>query len=284
MVVITVNNKCSVKKCKEPIYTKGLLQLCKKHLISGIEKNHRKCCKIIRHYLGDNKYIISTVPHSKVEAGTKLKIKTQKSGWFDIEVRKATYTIAVSRQHDLPMVIDGLVNLYSKKIMEKDVSDIYDRLRSITVYKSVWIHQARGTKMYPESGHIAHARWGGVDFYYHLPGCINTKLPTKVIWRMCDNLNRKIRSEAEFRNDRRLAREDNKKFFERIPDKLEIRYRDAKRAGMCTPGINNFVNVFNLNIKKSYKARFVYKIVSRNNKYKYYLSDLKKVIRSAMRK
>jgi len=168
-----------------------------------------------------------------------------------LQYRKSNVDIIASTQHDLPLVVDGMINLYSK---------IQRKIYKTSVYKATWIvHTNSGASTAHKYGYIGKLNTKNGVIYYH----------ADTIQQAFHGVNSKeAGTNAEHRK--------KSNFKDKIPEDLTISYQDSIDAGNCPSGTTNFVHQFKLKQNKDYNARKIFMLAPRNN-------NLKRVINYAMK-
>lgn len=125
--------------------------------------------------------------------------------------------VAPGLRHDLPVVVDGLVNLYSR-IVEPGV------------YAADWIMQGRGLELRSESGYIA--KHGKMTYH------------AKTIQAAKKGLEKKRKADILARYAKRIEGRDLLRQCKGIEITVEVAH---EIGGYCFPGIENFRKQYDLN-------------------------------------
>jgi hypothetical protein len=169
-----------------------------------------------------------------------------------VQYRDAKVNIKISKQHDLPLIVDDMMNLYSK---------FKRKIYKTSIYEASWIvHTNSGASVNYHNGYIARLKIKNDYLYYHADSVKDA----------FKGVSEKVKKHNEFYKK-------HGKFIDSIPEKLNISFKDSIEAGNCESGTMNFINRNKLNKSKSYNARYIYNLAPLNN-------DVKRVIHYAMSK
>lgn len=144
----------------------------------------------------------------------------------------ASFQLGISWRHDLTLVVDGLLNLYSRHVQGN-------------LYEAVWVKQGRGFSLEAVEGFIA--KHGSISYHAATAEAAKAGLMRK----------------------RRAAKKAalSKVAFKAVADQLVISKADALQAGMCESGIASFCNRHELDDSQSYKASEILALAEESDHY-----------------
>jgi hypothetical protein len=210
---------------------------------------------------GHSTFVVKRVNHfSKVKAKTLTENVTRGYGYYGrnwIYVN-ATHYIFYCR-NSLPLIVDGIMNLYSKKYKKINVAKTFrdnefytnkDRDIELVVYEAIWIRQGRGTHISTEKGFIGKSG----NIYYHAE---TVDKAVKGVWNKLKTkqIDRRYREKQKKLNEKRF-----KSYFDSIPEDMTLSLQDSIDSGNCMAGTLNSINRNSLNRHKKYPARLIYKL------------------------
>lgn len=239
---------------------------------SLITRRFKENYRLLENYqAGKNFFEIRFVKNRKsVDAWRELE-EVRIHHIFNWVADNARFFIKLTRQHSLPMVIDGIMNLYSKYLTRKD---------KVKVYEASWVRQAAGTQVEVRKGIIA--KFNSVTFHLEVDGRVYEKHILKAVagvYRKSEKTKLYLKA---LREERNRQEQNRSSFMSHIPADLVLTLNLARKAGHCLLGIERFCNHMGLDMHSKYNARDVW-FKFTQSKWKNYEHDLKLVILYAIR-
>lgn len=228
----------------------------------------------------ENEFHIRFTNSYNVRAASKTHQHGYTNGWGGTWFYwTAEFWLTISKKQKLPMFCDDIMNLYSKLHEKYKIKG-----KIVPVYRATWIHHGQGTRIRKQSGYIAKGtykkRKDGPDhsvYYHHISDPLRAARGALRKIEKEKEIAKDIRANARYRKEEVVLRKlDQKKFKKKIPEDVTVNYAKAKKAGMCSYGIDGFAERHNLNKNKSYPARKIYSLEPDNY-------EVKKVVLYAMR-
>lgn len=194
---------------------------------------------------------------SAAKVVSKMSKGTYTFGFRDCIYSKQSLTLRVNRKNSLPLITDGLMNLYSIKA---------DEYEDTVFHRAKWVRHKQGAHVVSEKGFIAHRKYKGIDYYYHF-NYDGNKL----------TLNRKKHLKSLL--DKKISRQAEEAILSSKYNSIKIGYLDSLAYGNCRAGTISFIDKYGLAKNKKYTVEELIKLCNSREQ-----TIIKAIARHAYRK
>jgi len=214
--------------------------------IEHIKRIYRTFYRYISNSYGDTTFDIKFIENTNVRVATSVEVL--RTGSWNWTYRKGRVVLRISEQHDLPLVVDEMMNLYSS---------FFKKIDGIEVYKAKWLINGQGTQVKIVEGYILATKKRKNKIYYHQK---KEKTPSVDIKKGLRGLNRKLRPIPRI-TKKKVKLDCSTEEFEStnlVNNELVLCYRDSIASGNCSSGTDHFINKFRLSKQKCYLASDIF--------------------------